>query len=115
MWNANQGTIVYTLNNKLIQEDTKTRKQTIFAESTVRLSCIAQTTDGKFCAAAEGEQNSNGVSLIYVFDMDGKKFLKQLTFHHKGVQSLCFPNKNNLVSLGVAEENCIVVWNHMSC
>ena len=55
MWNANQGTIVYTLNNKLIQEDTKTRKQTIFAESTVRLSCIAQTTDGKFCAAAEGE------------------------------------------------------------
>jgi hypothetical protein len=41
LWNANQGTIVYTLTNKVIKEDTKTRKQTVFAESTVRLSCIA--------------------------------------------------------------------------
>jgi hypothetical protein len=26
VWNSNQGTIIYTLNNKLIKEDTKTRK-----------------------------------------------------------------------------------------
>ena len=41
LWNVEKGFVLYTLNNKLIQEDTKTRQQTVFAESTVRLSCIA--------------------------------------------------------------------------
>jgi len=88
VWNANQGTILYTLNNKVIKEDTKTRKQTVFAESTVRLSCIAQTTDGKLCAAAEGETNPDGNALIYLFETENNKLMNRLTFHQKGVQSL---------------------------
>ena len=88
VWNANQGTILYTLNNKVIKEDTKTRKQTVFAESTVRLSCIAQTTDGKLCAAAEGETNPDGDAMIYLFETENNKLMNRLTFHQKGVQSL---------------------------
>lgn len=111
LWNANQGSIIYTLNNKVIKEDTKTRKQTIFAESTVRLSCIAQTTDGKLCAAAEGETNAEGNALIYLFETETGKLMNRLTFHQKGVQSLIFANRGqNLISLAVAEENTLVVW-----
>jgi hypothetical protein len=42
------------LNNKFIIENTKTREQEIFKDSTVQLSCLAASTDGKFIAVAEG-------------------------------------------------------------
>lgn len=55
IWNEKKGFIVYTLNNKVIFEATKTREQTVLAISTVRLSCLALSKDGKTLAAAEGE------------------------------------------------------------
>lgn len=85
LWNANLGTIVYTLNNKVIKENTKTRQQNVFADSTVRLSCLAQTETGKFVAAAEGETNTSGNSFIYLYDMETHKLINKLTFHQKGV------------------------------
>lgn len=85
LWNANQGTIVYTLNNKVIKENTKTRQQNVFADSTVRLSCLAQSETGKFVAAAEGETNASGNSFIYLYDMETHKLINKLTFHQKGV------------------------------
>lgn len=41
IWNPMSGNIIYTLNNKVIIEQTKTREQTVLAVSTVRLSCLA--------------------------------------------------------------------------
>lgn len=60
LWNPKSGIITYTKNNKVIMENTKTRNQTILCDSTVRLSCLAQTFDGKMIAAAEGEPNEKG-------------------------------------------------------
>ncbi len=41
--------------------------------------------------------------------------MNKLTFHQKGVQSMIFANKGQtLISIGVAEENTLVVWDiHM--
>lgn len=41
IWNPMSGSIIYTLNNKVIIEQTKTRDQIVFSLSTVRLSCLA--------------------------------------------------------------------------
>jgi len=35
LWNVSLGVTYFTLNNKLIIENTKTREQTVFADSTV--------------------------------------------------------------------------------
>ena len=111
LWNANQGTIVYTLNNKVIKENTKTRQQNIFADSTVRLSCLAQTENGKIVAAAEGEINSSGQSFIFLYDMEAHKLITTLTYHQKGVQAVAFADKGKvLISRGVSDENAIAVW-----
>ncbi len=69
------------MNNKVIKENTKTRQQSVFSESTVRISCIAQTENGKIVAAAEGETNNSGNSYIYLYDMEGHKLINKLTFH----------------------------------
>lgn len=111
LWNVSQSTIIYTLNNKVIKEHTKTRQQVIMCESTVRLSCLAQSQDLKLLAAAEGEPNSSGNSYIYLFDMEQNRLINKLTFHQKGVQSMIFAeNGKTLVSLSVADENTIVLW-----
>ncbi len=60
IWNPMAGNIIYTLNNKVIIEQTKSREQVILSLSTVRLSCLAQSTNGKYLAAAEGEPNEQG-------------------------------------------------------
>lgn len=57
IWNPIKCQIIYTLNNKVIIEQTKTREQNVFSLSTVRLSCLAQSNNGKYLAAAEGEPN----------------------------------------------------------
>jgi len=54
VWNVTAGLIYYTLNNKLIFENTKTREQTIIADSQVQLSCIAVSSDFKLIATGEG-------------------------------------------------------------
>jgi hypothetical protein len=73
------------LNNKFIIENTKTREQEIFKDSTVQLSCLAASVDGKYIAVAEGTQNFQGNSLIFLYDIQKKKLVNKLTFHEKGV------------------------------
>ena len=90
LWNPKSGIITYTMNNKVIMENTKTRQQTILCESTVRLSCLAQTFDGKMIAAAEGEANEKGQAHIYLYDSLTHNHVNTLTFFEKGVQSLAF-------------------------
>lgn len=81
IWNPMSGNIIYTLNNKVIIEQTKTREQTVLAVSTVRLSCLAQSANGKLLAAAEGETNDQGQSFIFLIDIAEKRLKKTLVFH----------------------------------
>lgn len=70
------------------------------------------TEDGKIVAAAEGEENLTGFSLIHLIDLESNKPLGKLKHHRKGVQSMAFADKGKiLISIGVFEENIVVVWN----
>lgn len=111
VWNVTGGYTYFTLNNKLILENTKTREQTVFADSTVQLSCIAASTDGQYLAVGEGSENAQGNSLVYLYDIEKKKLLSKLTFHQKGIQTMTFSNDSRyLVTIGVQGENSLAVW-----
>jgi len=56
-WILVDGQIIYTMNNKIVFENTKTRVQTIITQSQVRFSTLAISEDGKTIAVAEGEAN----------------------------------------------------------
>lgn len=88
IWIPSAGLIIYTLNNKVIFENTKTREQTVLTVSTVRLSCLAQSSlfnVNKLIAAAEGETNSQGVSNIYLINVTTKKVVRTLVYHTAGI------------------------------
>jgi len=117
IWNVTGGLTYFTLNNKVIIEDTKSRAQTVLAETTVQLSCMAATGDGKsvdgrFLAVGEGsESGGSGRSYILVFDLERKKLHRRLGFHQKGIQSLAFSHDGGfLVSVGVQADNTLAVW-----
>jgi hypothetical protein len=57
VWSVQAGFTYFTLNNKVIIENTKTRQQSIFADSCLQLSCLAVSNDGKYLAAGEGSEN----------------------------------------------------------
>jgi len=77
----------------------------------VQLSCIATSNDGRYIAVGEGVPNSNGVSLILLYDLDKKRLYQKLSFHQKGIQSLCFSyDTKYLISLGIHQENTLAVW-----
>jgi WD40 repeat protein len=84
-WNVTAGYTFLTLNNKVIIENTKTREQIVFADSNVQLSCIAMSEDGKYLAAGEGQENAQGNSLIYLYDIEKQKLVNKLPFHTKGI------------------------------
>ena len=111
MWNVQGGFTYFTLNNKLIIENTKTREQTVFCNSGVQLSCMAMSSDGKYLAVGEGSQNKQGVALIYIYDVEKKAKISSLPFHQKGIQSMAFTYDNKyLVSMGVQGENMLAIW-----
>lgn len=56
-WILGDGQIIYTMNNKIVFENTNTRQQTIIIQSQVRFSTMAISEDGKTIAVAEGEAN----------------------------------------------------------
>jgi hypothetical protein len=45
VWNAEEAWAAYTLNNKVIFENTKTRAQTVIIDSIVQLSTLALSPD----------------------------------------------------------------------
>lgn len=81
LWNAFQGFTYFTLNNKLIVENTKTREQTVWADSHVQLSCLAASNDGKYIAVGEGVASTMDVvdknlcSLILLYDLEKKRLV----------------------------------------
>jgi WD40 repeat protein len=111
MWNVQGGFTYFTLNNKLIIENTKTREQTVFSSSGVQLSCMAMSVDQKYLAVGEGSQNKQGGANIYLYDMEKKKKINTLPFHQKGIQSLAFSyDSKYLISLGVQGENMLAIF-----
>lgn len=66
------GFTYYTLNNKLIVENTKTREQTVLADATVQLSCIAG--NDKYVAVGEGSPGSQGQGAqAYLYNVETKR------------------------------------------
>lgn len=112
IWNAPYGNIVYTLNNKVIKEQTKSRDQKIICESQVRISCLAQFE--KYLAVGEGETNPEGFSSIYIYEMDEKnqKLFRTIKYHMQGVQNMII-NREYLISMGVYSQPIILVTAYM--
>ena len=112
VWNQAEGWMVYTLHNKVIFENVKSREQTVLCESASQLSTIVLSADKRMLAVAEGRSNSKtGNSLIYLYDTQDRKLIQRYTFHQRGVQSLAFSNNGqHLISLGVQGENNLAIW-----
>jgi WD40 repeat protein len=112
IWNVAGGFTYYTLNNKFIIENTKTREQTVFTDSSVQLSCMVSTIDFKMVAVAEGCANAQGSALIYLYDCEKRKLINTLRFHTKGVQTMDFTiDGKYLISVGVQGEDDLAVFN----
>jgi WD40 repeat protein len=113
LWNVTAGFTYYTLNNKLIIENTKTREQTVLADSTVQLSCIAGSADGKYIAVGEGSPNAQGNAIAYLYDVETvppKRLPSRLAFHQKGIQSMAFSyDSKYLITLGVQGDDTLAV------
>ena len=74
-WNVRDGLTYFTLNNKVIIEKTKTREQTVYADTSVQLSCMAVSKDMKMVAVSEGSQSPQGIILIFLYDVEKNKKL----------------------------------------
>ena len=74
-WNVRDGLTYFTLNNKFIIEKTKTREQTVYADTSVQLSCMAVSKDMKMVAVSEGSQSPQGIILIFLYDVEKNKKL----------------------------------------
>lgn len=111
LWNVAAGFTYYTLNNKLIIENTKTREQTVFADATVQLSCMAGSVPDKYIAVGEGSPNAQGNAIAYVYNVETKKLQSKLTFHQKGIQSMAFSyDSKYLITLGVQGDDTLAIW-----
>lgn len=76
----------------------------------MRLSCLAQSSNGKYLAAAEGEPNEQGQSFIYLIDLLKLQLKKTLVFHQKGIQTMSFGYQDKLlISVGVKDTHCLVL------
>jgi len=83
----------------------------VFADSTVQLSCLAGSVNEKYIAVGEGSANSNGHSLVFLYNIETKKLMSRLSFHQKGVQSMCFSyDAKYLITLGAQGDDTLAVW-----
>ena len=111
LWNVTAGFTYYTLNNKLIIENTKTREQTVLADATVQLSCLAGSANDKYIAVGEGSPNAQGSANAYLYNVDTKRLQSRLTFHQKGIQSMAFSSDSRyLITLGVQGDDILAIW-----
>jgi hypothetical protein len=81
IWNSEAGWAAYTLHNKLIFEDTKSRLQTVIIESDTQLATLTLSPNKLLIAVGEGRTNSRGNSVIYLYNTTTKKQIQKLTFH----------------------------------
>jgi WD40 repeat protein len=110
VWMPKEAMVLYTMYNKLLIENTKTRQQQIFTLSEVRLSCLARSPTGRFVAVGDGEQNNKGYSQIHIVDLAANMNLNPVVCFVHGVQSLVFTeNDRFLVALSTEEDNTVAV------
>lgn len=119
VWIRKDSQYAYTLNNKLIIEDTKSRAQKIYTETTVRLSCLGISDDEKFLAVGEGEPSEEGYSVVHYYQLgENPHLVQQLKLHKCGIQSLGLFIKPKvgsqlwrfMVTLSTYQEHMIAFW-----
>lgn len=117
IWNEQANWIGYTIGNKLIIEDIRTRYQEIYIEQEAEISTIALSSYKTFVATATGIANkSSNIADICIYTVQESKpyikFMKKLSFHEKGVQSLAFVGvkQENLCSIGRFPECTLALW-----
>lgn len=109
LWAVAAGFTYYTLNNKLIIENTKTREQTVLADATVQLSCLAGCD--RYIAVGEGSANAQGGAAAWVYNVETKRLLSRLPFHQRGIQSMAFSHDSKyLITLGVQGDDMLAIW-----
>jgi hypothetical protein len=75
IWAPKECFSVYTLNNKLIIEDSNDRSQFVAIESTQRLSCIAKSESliegdlNRMVAVGQGDVGKDGIAQIFIYDI----------------------------------------------
>jgi hypothetical protein len=65
--------MAYTLHNKVIFENTKSRDQTVLTDSTTQLSTLVLSNDKSLIAVGEGKPNKTGNSYIYLYTTKDRK------------------------------------------
>ena len=93
------------------------RSQIILRNHSAEISTLKLSPDKTLLASGTGSVNQEGIAEILLWDLSTPHFklLKKLSFHHKGVQGLCFsPDSKLLFSLGVYTEANIVCWDIQS-
>jgi hypothetical protein len=86
VWCQVDGWMAYTLHNKVVFENVKTREQKVMCDSASILSTIAMSSDKRMIAVGEGRPNNKtGNSLIYLYDTVERKLIQKYTFHQRGV------------------------------
>ena len=111
IYSPSDGMMTYTLHNKIIQESSRTRQQTIMTESEVRLSCLALSPNKRMLAAAEGEPNNNlGKAQIFLIDLTDSNKVRKIPFFEHGVQAMTFSTCGKfLIAASVAAESVMVI------
>ena len=95
----------------------------MLADSTVQLSCLAGSVNEKYIAVGEGSATTThsvygsdhitkeAMASVFVYNVETKKLHKRLTFHPKGVQSMCFSYDGKyLITLGAQGDDTLAVW-----
>ena len=109
--NVAGGLTIFTLNNKLIVENTKTREQIVYSDASSQLSCMAVSDDFKLVAVGEGCQSGSGNARIFIYNLDTRQKIGTVNFHQKGVQTLAFSHdKKYLISCGTKDDAIVALW-----
>lgn len=109
IWNEKGGWTLYTLNNKVVLESLKDRSQVVLIETGAELSCIACDSQFQYLAAGTGYPiNEEPTAPILLWKLAENPFaspptlLRDLNFHHQGVQQMAFSaDSKHLVSISV--------------
>ena len=76
VWCQQDDWMAYTLHNKVIFENVKSREQTVLCDSATQLSTLCLSLDKKLLAVGEGKPNQKtGNSMIYLYDTKERRLL----------------------------------------
>lgn len=118
-WNEQEGWVLYTTKDKLVQERLQTKEQTVIYTGASHISTLAVSDDKSMLALGHGTSNTPESAQIIVFTIDPNGLINEetrLSFHETGVAQLAFSNDNTqLISTEVSTkghgQQMIAVWN----